>query len=630
MFKMTLNFRTILIIGFLSVFLIDLGKVSEVNARVILGTGTSSLIGGDLTDPEDDGIDGTDGAAGNWNWTSILASSENAWTGEGAYNVFDNKVGSGDAKWCCGGPPQNIYIQFSTTYVLTHFTITSGNDAGDRDPDQWEIQGSNDGTNWTTIFEYDDDGTSPFTARSQVIRYNGGGDDFDTPDAYSYFRYIVTSVVSGSMHQINELEFFGTESTSSSSSTTDPTTDSVVVGGIDAEFKEVNKFISQSTSMISSRLSNLRKNRLNENLSTKNIKIDFGNPAINNLISNISTNDSLSLENALSKITPNNWSSWTEGTISMTKLGSTNTSSSKKIGIGSLAIGYDKKLNDNDIVGFAVQYSESLTRVGVDGKDIESQNYNISIYRTKPLDDNNFIEGLIGIGRIESDFKRRSGSYTGTGYRKGDQIFSSINFGKKVIIEESEITPLARINLGQTLFDSYTESGTNGLSFGEQKVYTGSASLGLEARNNIKLIGGELEPFGVFEYELDFSKSPGIEMNYVTDTSTIYSISGFNSSSSILIGELGLNYEILNKLNILTSIKRKENNQQEHSNEIKFGLNVISKRDTEYAFLINRKEDLNLNLNMEKKIKGFDINIDANHELNNHYQQINLKLSKKY
>ena len=627
---MTLNFRTILIIGFLSVFLIDLGKVSEVNARVILGTGTSSLIGGDLTDPEDDGVDGTDGAAGNWNWTSILASSENAWISEGAYNVFDNKVGGGDMKWCCEGPTQSIYVQFSTTYVLTHFTITSGNDAGGRDPDQWEIQGSNDGSNWTTIFEYDDDGTSPFTDRSQVIRYNGSGDDFDTPDAYSYFRYIVTSVASGSMHQINELEFFGTESTSSSSSTTDPTTDSVVVGGIDAEFKEVNKFISQSTSMIASRLSNLRKNRLNENFSTKNIKLDFGNPAINNLISNISTNDSLSLENALSKITPNNWSSWTEGTISMTKLGSTNTSSSKKIGIGSLAIGYDKKLNDNDIVGFAVQYSESLTRVGVDGKDIESQNYNISIYRTKPLDDNNFIEGLIGIGRIESDFKRRSGSYTGTGYRKGDQIFSSINFGKKVIIEESEITPLARINLGQTLFDSYTESGTNGLSFGEQKVYTGSASLGLEARNNIKLIGGELEPFGVFEYELDFSKSPGVEMNYVTDTSTIYSISGFNSSSSILIGELGLNYEILNKLNILTSIKRKENNQQEHSNEIKFGLNVISKRDTEYAFLINRKEDLNLNLNMEKKIKGFDIDLDANHELNNHYQQINLKLSKKY
>ena len=628
---MRLSFRSILIICFLSIFFIDLGKVSEVKARVILGTGAGSLIGGDLTDPEDDGVDGTDGAAGNWNWTSILASSENAWTGEGAYNVFDNKVAGGDAKWCCGGPPQNIYVQFSTTYVLTHFTITSGNDSGSRDPDKWKIQGSNNGTTWVDIFEYDNDGVSPFSARNQVIRYNGGGDDFDTPAAYSYFRYIVTSVVSGSMHQINELEFFGTEGESSSSEeTSDPTTDTVVVGGVEAEFKEANKFIQQSTSMIASRLSNLRKNRLNDNLTSQNIKFDFGNPSINSLVSNISAKDTLNSKNFLNILTPNDWSSWTEGSFILTKLGSSNTSSSKKIGIGSLAIGYDKKLNDNDIVGFAVQYSESLTRVGVDGKDIESQNYNISIYRTKPLDDNNFIEGLIGIGRIESDFKRRSGSYTGTGYRKGDQIFSSINFGKKVIIEEYEIIPLARINLGRTLFDSYTESGTNGLSFGEQKVNTGSASLGLEARNNIKLIGGELEPFGVFEYELDFSKSPGVEMNYVTDTSTIYSISGFNSSSSILIGELGLNYEIPNKLNILTSIKRKENNQQEHSNEIKFGLNVISKRDTEYAFLINRKEDLNLNLNIGKKIKGFDINLDANHELNNYYQQINLKLSKKY
>ncbi len=627
---MTFSFRIILIIIFLSVFLFDLEKVSEVNAKVILGTGASSLIGGDLTDPEDDGIDGTDGAAGNWNWTSILASSENAWTSEGAYNVFDNKVGGGDDKWCCEGPTQSIYVQFSTTYVLTHFTITSGNDAGGRDPDQWEIQGSNDGTNWTTIFEYDNDGASPFTARQQVIRYNGSGDDFDTPAAYSYFRYIVTSVVSGSMHQINELEFFGTESTSSSSTTTDPTTDSVVVGGVDAEFKEANKFISQSTSIVASRLSNLRENRLNENFSSQKIKLDFGDTVINNLISNISARDSLSLENTLSKIMPNNWSSWTEGTISMTKLGSSNNSSSKKIGLGSLAIGFDKKIDDNDIVGFAVQYSESLTRVGVDAKDIESQNYNISIYRTKPLDDNNFIEGLIGIGRIESDFKRQSGSYTGTGYRKGDQIFSSINFGKKINVKDGEITPLARINLGQTLFDSYTESGTNGLSFGEQKIYTGSASLGLEARNNIKLVGGELEPFGVFEYELDFSKSPGIEMNYVTDTSTIYSISDINSSSSVLIGEFGINYEILNKLNILTSIKRKQNNKQEHSNEIKFGLNAISKRDAEYAFLIKRKEDLNLNFNIGKKIKSFDINLDASHKLNYRYQQLNLKLSKKY
>ena len=79
-------------------------------SREILGTGTGALIGGDLTDPENNGVDGSDT---NWNWTSILASEENYWSSEGAYNVFDNKVGSQDDKWCCGGSPQWIYVQFS-------------------------------------------------------------------------------------------------------------------------------------------------------------------------------------------------------------------------------------------------------------------------------------------------------------------------------------------------------------------------------------------------------------------------------------------------------------------------------------------------------------------------------------
>ena len=104
--------------------------------------------GGDLTDPENDGVDG---AHTNWNWSSISASSEPRWTGEGSYNVFDNKVGSSQNKWCCNGPTQWIAVEFAQAYVLTSFTITSGNDVPSRDPDVWKIQGSNDGNNWTTF-----------------------------------------------------------------------------------------------------------------------------------------------------------------------------------------------------------------------------------------------------------------------------------------------------------------------------------------------------------------------------------------------------------------------------------------------------------------------------------------------
>ena len=213
---------------------------STLIAATVLGTGSGALLGNDLTDPEDNGVDsGTNGS--NFNWTSINASSKKTFAGEGSYSVFDNNVSSGSAKWCCDNPTQWIYVQLSQSYVLSHFTITSGNDAAGRDPDIWKIQGSNNGSNWTDIYSYSSNGNSPFSARHQVIKYTGAGDDFATPDSYSYFRYYVTSTVSGG-HQINELEFFGdadsTAPTLSSSTPTDNATGVAVDSNIVLNFSE--------------------------------------------------------------------------------------------------------------------------------------------------------------------------------------------------------------------------------------------------------------------------------------------------------------------------------------------------------------------------------------------------------
>ena len=56
----------------------------------------------------------------------------------------------------------------------------------------------------------------------------------------------------------------------------------------------------------------------------------------------------------------------------------------------------------------------------------------LSLYQTRPLNDDNFIEGLIGVGIIESDLTRISGANTLTGSRDGAQIFGSINYGKTI------------------------------------------------------------------------------------------------------------------------------------------------------------------------------------------------------
>lgn len=225
--------QTIRMLTLLLVMGLAFALATPSHAVTVLGTGTGALLGGDITDPEDDGNGANYDPPGNLDgYNAIFSASSEANfdppNNEGAFNVFDNTVGSGQAKWCCDGPTQWVQAQFKKRFVLTHFTITSGNDTPGRRPDVWQIQGSIDGVNWSTIFSYDNDGgsgdqqvdnSSPFTANNQVLLYsdiavagNPGG-DFSTPTPFSYFRYEVTSsainVGGGGVHQLNELEFFG-------------------------------------------------------------------------------------------------------------------------------------------------------------------------------------------------------------------------------------------------------------------------------------------------------------------------------------------------------------------------------------------------------------------------------------
>jgi hypothetical protein len=182
----------------------------------LLGTGTDSLLGSDLTDVDDDGDETVDIAdenwpeEGGWDFVGLTASSKEHFSDpnvnpnprEGAFDVFDNSVGSLHNKWCCGGPPQQVTVEFADPVALTHFTITSGNDSPARDPLTFEIQGSNDGENFETIYQRDDD-ESIWDARNQVALITLPGQ----AASYRFIRYEVTSTAGG--HQINEIEYFG-------------------------------------------------------------------------------------------------------------------------------------------------------------------------------------------------------------------------------------------------------------------------------------------------------------------------------------------------------------------------------------------------------------------------------------
>ena len=414
--------------------------------------------------------------------------------------------------------------------------------------------------------------------------------------------------------------------TTAEDATVDPTTDKNVIGLLDVQVSIVKNTFTQSVGIVSNRLSYLRQNRGNDNLSETNIKLDFGNALLTSLAETVQIGNISS-----GKLIPDDWSSWSEGKISMTKIGDTSNSSSKEIDSRGIAVGFDKKLNDNDLLGFAVQYGQSDTDIEANGSGIDTKSYNISVYRTQPLDDNNFIEGTIGVGLIESDLVRKSGSNTLTASRDGTQIFGSINYGKTFRKKDFNLTPIGRIDLGYTELDAYSESGTDALSYAKQTVESGLASVGVQFSDIIKFNDNKFKPFGSIEYGMDFSNSSNTKMHYVSDTSTTYTYTQGVNSNHLITSIMGFEYITKDNLEIISSYKRIQGNESEQTEILNLYVNFKSKRETEYTMSVNGSEDLKAGFDITKNVNGFDLKFNANQSLSeNSHLTANVSLSRLF
>ncbi|MEZ5326024.1 MAG: DUF1800 family protein [Verrucomicrobiales bacterium] len=178
-------------------------------AQTLYSLGVDSLIGGDATDPNDDGDANAGANSLTWAWQAITTSpgEDAAFGSSGAFRVFDNVASGRTAQWCCGdvtnAVPRSVTVEFAQALALTHFTITSGDTASSGDPQDWQISGSNDGTSFTPIFTRSDD-TPIWTKRNETILVSLSA----ASPAYKFIRYEATRTA-GTFHHIAEIEYFG-------------------------------------------------------------------------------------------------------------------------------------------------------------------------------------------------------------------------------------------------------------------------------------------------------------------------------------------------------------------------------------------------------------------------------------
>jgi len=85
------------------------------------------------------------------------------------------------------------------------YSLTSANDAAERDPVSWVLYASKNGSNWETI---DTRQNQKFIGRYSTMEY-----PIISNQTYSHFKLVITEIQNGSMFQLTEWQLFEKENT---------------------------------------------------------------------------------------------------------------------------------------------------------------------------------------------------------------------------------------------------------------------------------------------------------------------------------------------------------------------------------------------------------------------------------
>jgi hypothetical protein len=133
--------------------------------------------------------------------SNIYPTSNNSPSNEGAANAFDGNAGTKYLNF----DKQNagVTVKLSQGRVVQKFTITTANDAVERDPASYKLYGSNDGVNWTLIKE------GPLSLSDS--RFSVSGEiTVDNTTAYVYYFIKFPSIKNnnGNSVQISEVTYY--------------------------------------------------------------------------------------------------------------------------------------------------------------------------------------------------------------------------------------------------------------------------------------------------------------------------------------------------------------------------------------------------------------------------------------
>jgi len=412
----------------------------------------------------------------------------------------------------------------------------------------------------------------------------------------------------------------------------DASANSDVKAIIEANVDTAKRIIKNNTLPIFHRTEWLRRHKNKDNLSNLNAEIDFSNQKIENITNalNIFKKEKDRTYNS------DDWFEWSEGRISFGKK-DTNGASSRNIHSYGFSIGADKiKKRDRDsMYGYVFQYTNDNVDIGSDGTNLNTDSYGLALYETKLRDDQFFTDSVIGFNLLHIDHQRVTYGNTLKGDREGQQIYGSINFGKRLVEEEINYNPGIKLDLGYTKLKAFREKTTVGnaltdsLIYKEQNIKTALATIGLLFDTANQQEERTTNHHGRLEYVGDFSPSSNAEFYYVNNQSTNYEYKSNNKSSHNYRIGYGFDITSISGWSIVTNFERFGASGKGYVNELYLLLGYVPIDDTEYAMSLDNDK---ASLTYKKILNSFDIKMSSNYNFIGEIPDYgaNLEISNKF
>ena len=406
---------------------------------------------------------------------------------------------------------------------------------------------------------------------------------------------------------------------------TNPLDDKDVVASIEAQTEAPKKVLQHITTPIFNRLNWIRGYETDNNLNSQKIKFNIVNPKIDKILNIIPETVSL---NKIPTRLEDDWLFWSEGSISVGRVGETSTSSFKEIDTNAITIGWDKKIDQKKIHGYAITYTKDDVKVGDNGSTLDVESYSFSTYATFHRKENSYVEGILGTSKLDLRNKRVKNNNSLKGDRNGKQFFGSIHYINTISNEKVNISPNLRLDLSYTKLTDYTETGSNAISYDEQTVETAGIFGGFTFNKEVFKDDYIIRPSAGFELGLDLSPNSDISLNYVSDPNTKYTKSIDQQGEESIKGKVGFDLLKDNGWSLMAFYERNQS-QNRHSDTFYFLTGYVVSKDEEYVMKIDENKT---SLVYKKNIDGVDIKFDSGYELftENSDYYFNLKLTRNF